>query len=88
MIAGLEKMRDDWLKDVERTAKNLPHCEDINAILREIQSLKQSERRDILGITGDLSSIAGLLIGLIGIKQLFGLICNLKYIYNITNIEI
>ena len=66
MIERLENMRDDWLESVEKMAQDLPICEDKEELLTEIRSLKQSRRRDILGITGDISSIAGLFIGLIG----------------------
>lgn len=67
MVERLEKMRDDWLKNVEKMAQDLPSCEDTVVILKEVQGLKQSRRRDIIGITGDISSIAGLFIGLIGL---------------------
>lgn len=66
MIAGLKNIRDEWLKDVEIIAEKIPQCEDTDKILRAVQSLKQSKRRDLLDITGDLSSIAGLFIALIG----------------------
>jgi hypothetical protein len=67
IIEKLENMRDDWLKSVEKMAQDLPCCEDTEGLLKEIQGLKQSRRRDILGITGDISSIAGLFIGLMGL---------------------
>ena len=67
MIERLEKMRDDWLKSVEKMAEDLPSSEDAEGILTEVQGLKQSRRRDVLGITGDISSIAGLFISLIGL---------------------
>ena len=67
MIERLEKMRDDWLKSVEKMAEDLPSSEDTEGILTEVQGLKQSRRRDVLGITGDISSIAGLFISLIGL---------------------
>jgi chromosome segregation ATPase len=67
MIERLEKMRDDWLKSVEKMAQDLPSCDDTEGILKEVQGLKQSKRRDILGITGDISSIAGLFIGMMGL---------------------
>jgi len=67
MIKRLEEMRDDWLKSVEKMAQDLPSCEDTDGILKEVQGLKQSKRRDVLGITGDISSIAGLFISLIGL---------------------
>jgi len=66
MIERLENMRDDWLESVEKMAQDLPICEYKEELLTEIRSLKQLRRRDILGITGDISSIAGLFIGLIG----------------------
>jgi hypothetical protein len=67
MIERLEEMRDDWLKSVEKMAEDPPNSEDVDGILEEVQGLKQSRRRDVLGITGDISSIAGLFIGLIGL---------------------
>lgn len=67
MIERLEMMRDDWLKSVERMAQDLPSSEDAAVILIEVQGLKQSKRRDVLGITGDISSIAGIFISLIGL---------------------
>ena len=60
-------MKEDWLLTVEEMAQSLPSCNENEKILKEIQSLKQSRKRDALGITGDISSIAGLLAGLIGI---------------------
>jgi hypothetical protein len=66
MIERLERIRDDWLMSVEKMTQGLPSCEDKDIILKEIQGLRQSRRRDILGITGDIFSIAGLFIGLIG----------------------
>ena len=70
MIERLENMRDDWLESVEKMAQDLPSCDDKEELLMEIRGLKQSQRRDILGITGDISSIAGLFIGLIGLAAL------------------
>jgi len=70
MIERLENMRNDWLKSVEKMAQDLPSCDDKEEFLMQIRSLKQSQRRDILGITGDISSIAGLFIGLIGLAAL------------------
>lgn len=69
MIERLEKMRDDWFKSVEKMAQDLPRTEDTVGILKELQGLKQSRRRDVLGITGDISSIAGLFISLIGLAS-------------------
>ena len=69
MIERLEKMRDDWFKSVEKMAQDLPSTEDTVGILKELQGLKQSRRRDVLGITGDISSIAGLFISLIGLAS-------------------
>jgi hypothetical protein len=67
MIERLQKMKEDWLLSVEEMAQSLPSCDENEKILKEIQSLKQSRKRDVLGITGDISSIAGLLVGLIGL---------------------
>jgi HEAT repeat protein len=70
MIERLEKMRDDWLESVEKMAQDLLSCDDRDELLMEIRSLKQSRRRDILGVTGDISSIAGLFSSLIGLAAL------------------
>jgi hypothetical protein len=67
MIERLQKMKEDWLQSVENMVQSLPICDENEKILKEIQSLKQSRKRDVLGITGDISSIAGLLVGLIGL---------------------
>jgi hypothetical protein len=67
VIQKLEDMRDDWLRSVEEMARSLSSCADTDKILNEVKGLKHSRRRDILGITGDISSIAGLFIGLIGL---------------------
>jgi hypothetical protein len=48
-------------------SQSLPGSDENEKILKEIQSLKQSRKRDALGITGDISSIAGLFVGLIGL---------------------
>lgn len=67
MAERLEKMRTVWLLTVEEMAQGLPSCADTDRILREVQGLKQSIRRDIIGISGDISSLAGLFIGLISL---------------------
>ena len=67
MIERLQKMKEDWLLSVEEMAQSLPGSDENEKILKEIQSLKQSRKRDALGITGDISSIAGLFVGLIGL---------------------
>ncbi|VVB63205.1 Uncharacterised protein [uncultured archaeon] len=67
MIERLQKMKEDWLLSVEEMAQSLPSCNENEEIRKEIQSLMQSRKRDVLGITGDISSIAGLLVGLIGL---------------------
>jgi len=67
VVERLEKTRDAWLLAIDEIAKGLLSSEDTDRILKELQGLKQSRRRDILGITGDISSIAGLFIGLIGL---------------------
>ena len=67
MIERLQKMKEDWLQSVEEMAQSLPSSDENEKILKEIRSLKQSRKRDVLGITGDISSIAGLLVGLIGL---------------------
>ncbi|MCJ7443884.1 MAG: HEAT repeat domain-containing protein [Methanotrichaceae archaeon] len=67
MVERLEKMKESWLSSVEEMAQSLPSCEDTDEILEEIQGLRQSRKRDLLGITGDISSIAGLFVGLIGL---------------------
>ena len=67
LIGRLQNMKEDWLLSVEEMAQSLPSCDENERILKEIQSLKQSRKRDALGITGDISSIAGLLVGLIGL---------------------
>ena len=66
MDERLEKTRVAWLQTVEEMAQGFPKSEEIYRILTEIQVLKQSKKRDVLGITGDISSIAGLFIGLTG----------------------
>ncbi len=70
MIERLQKFEVAWLLFVEEMAQNLPSCDENEKILKEIQNLKQSRKRDLLGITGDISSIAGLWIGLIGIAAI------------------
>ncbi len=67
LIERLDKLKEDWLLSMEEMAEILPSCKATDEILREIQGLKQSRRRDLLGITGDISSIAGLFAGLIGL---------------------
>lgn len=67
MVERLEKMKEALLKAAEETARNIPSSEEMRGILEEIQRLKQSRVRDILGVTGDISSIFGILIGLIGL---------------------
>jgi hypothetical protein len=67
LIERLEMMREDWITSMDKIARDLPSCEDTKWILKEVQGLKQSKRRDVLGITGDLSSIAGLFITLMGL---------------------
>lgn len=67
LIERLQKMKEDWLLSVEKMAQSLPNSDENEKILKEIQSLKQSRKRDALGITGDISSIAGLLVSLIGL---------------------
>jgi hypothetical protein len=67
LVERLEKMKESWLSSVEEMARSLPNCDDVEVILKEVHGLKQSRNRDLLGITGDISSIAGLFAGLIGL---------------------
>lgn len=67
IVERLEKTREDWLLTVDEIVKGLPSSEDADRILKELQGLKQSSRRDILGIAGDISSIAGLFAGMVGL---------------------
>ena len=57
LIERLQKMKEDWLLSVEEMAQSLPSSDENERILNEIQSLRQSRKRDALGITGDISSI-------------------------------
>lgn len=66
-MKDLGKLRDDWLKSIETMAQYHLSPEISEAILDEVQALKRSPGRDTLGILGDISSIAGLIIGLIGL---------------------
>jgi hypothetical protein len=65
MIERLQQMKENWLLPVEEMAQSLRIVD--KKLLAEIQSLKQSRKRDALGITGDISSIAGLFVSLIGL---------------------
>lgn len=67
MIERLEKIREKWLLAVEEMTRGVPSCNATDEILKEIQVLRASRKTDLLGITGDISSIAGLFIGLIGL---------------------
>jgi hypothetical protein len=66
MTERLEKIRSALLRSVEELAQDLPRCDEMNRILIEVRGLNQSNKRDALGIIGDISSIAGLFIGLAG----------------------
>jgi hypothetical protein len=67
IVERLEKTREDWLLTVDEIVKGLPSSGDADRILKELQGLKQSSRRDILGIAGDLSSIIGLFTSMISL---------------------
>jgi len=50
---------------IESSVENISCREDKDQILKAIQSLKLSRKRDALGLIGDLSSIVGLGIAIL-----------------------
>lgn len=61
----LERIRDDLILAIESSVENSSCRGDIDQILKGIQSLKLSRKRDVLGLLGDISSIVGLGIAIL-----------------------
>ncbi len=61
----LERIKDDLILAIESSIGNSSLSEDKDQILRAIQNLKLSRKRDVLGLLGDISSIVGLGIAIL-----------------------
>ncbi|NPV63647.1 MAG: hypothetical protein HPY61_13670, partial [Methanotrichaceae archaeon] len=65
MIKSLEKTRDELLREVKSSAQRQASREDANAkmILERLEKQERMKAKDYLGIQSDISSIAGLALG-------------------------
>ncbi len=63
----LENLKGDLIKTIESFVARYPSREDIEEILKEVQSLKVPKKRETVGLIGDISSIVALGLAIIAI---------------------